>query len=236
MYIIFEQFSFSPEGLWGSLLAARLQRIADVVCRGLAGYNTRWYLKLLPEILEGIDGSSVSCTVIFLGANDSAHPDCPSSQHVPVEEYMSNLKKIVQVLQEKGIKKERIVMVNPPPYYHEDFLATKSDSDTKPRRSAETAAEYSVACLQAANDISVTNLDIHSAFKADSRGSDLFCDGLHFSPAGSKLLFDTIWPSVGKKIMEFYGTDSLDQVFPYWMEFASKRQDSINEKASDKPQ
>lgn len=231
------QFSFSTDGGWGSLLAARLQRICDVLCRGLAGFNSKWLLQVLPELIDGVEASRVSCVLIFLGANDCAHADCQSSQHVPLAEYQENLKKIVQFLDSKGIKKERVIMVNPPPYYHEQFVATKSDSPTAPRRSSEAAYEYSLACLKAATEIGVTAVDIHTEFKNDSRGSDLFCDGLHFSPAGAKVLFDTIWPSVGKKIMEYYETDSLDQMFPYWMEIASKdkakKQDSINEDKTD---
>lgn len=191
--------------------------------------------------MDGIEASRVSTVLIFLGANDCAHADCESVQHVPIDDYQVNLKKIVQFLEDKGIKKERIIMINPPPYYHEQFVATRADAPAQPKRSSESVYQYSIACLKAANDIGVSAVDIHTEFKNDSRGSDLFCDGLHFSPAGAKLLYDTIWPSVGKKIMEFYETDSLDQMFPYWMEIASKdkakKQDSINlDKTDDSSQ
>ena len=41
--------------------------MADVLARGLSGYNTRWFQTLLPDLLAGVDPSSVSCALVFLG-------------------------------------------------------------------------------------------------------------------------------------------------------------------------
>lgn len=116
-------------------------------------------------------------------------------------------------------------MLNPPVYYHEDFSPTKEET---PCRSAESAALYAAACLTVAKELGVTCVDIHSAFEKDERGKALFKDGLHFSAAGSQLLFDEIWPWIEQKILMYQGAKSLAQNFPYWMEF----RDEFNRKAA----
>jgi lysophospholipase L1-like esterase len=65
---------------------------ADVVLRGLSGYNTRWALKVLPRAMEGADPAAVT---VFFGANDASLPDqVQAHQHVPLQEYQSNLRAI----------------------------------------------------------------------------------------------------------------------------------------------
>ena len=199
-----------------------MSRVADVVPRGLAGYNTRWYVSLLPQILAGIDSpEKVSCVVILLGANDASHENCPSGQHVPLEEYKCNLKEIISRLESSGMKKDRVILVNPPTYYHDDFVETKPESP--PCRSSEAATLYANACLEAGKEVGVTCLDIHSVFAEDPRGKNLFTDGLHFAPEGAELLFKELWPFLEKKVLEFRSLStsspaSLEQNFPYWME------------------
>jgi len=167
--------------------------------------------------MNGIDShDKVSCVIIFFGANDAAHESCPSGQHVPIDEFKENLKKMVEMLESSGIKKERVILVNNPTYYHDDFSETKGE-DMVPCRSAESAATYAAACLEAGKEIGVTSIDIHKMFAEDPRGRRLFTDGLHFSPSGSELLLNEIWPFIEKKVHEFSGTSSLEQQLPYWM-------------------
>lgn len=180
----------------------------------------------MPEIISGIDSpEKVSCVVILLGANDATHENCPSGQHVPVEEYKANLKEMVHRLDCSGLKKARVILVNPPTYYHDVFLETKPD--LPPCRSSESATLYANACLEAGKEIGVTCLDIHSVFAEDPRGRSLFTDGLHLASSGSSLLFKELLPFVEKKIIEFKTSDSspnasLEQNFPYWMEIREK--------------
>lgn len=47
----------------------------DVVNRGFGGYNTRWALHMLPEILHGMSADNTLLVTIFFGANDAARPD-----------------------------------------------------------------------------------------------------------------------------------------------------------------
>lgn len=153
------------------------------------------------------------------GANDAAHEDCPSGQHVPLDECRDNLKFIVNYLEKMGIGKERVVILNIPKYYAEEFAARK---EVAPRRSEESAAKYAAACLQVAEQLQVSSVDIHSVFDSDPRASSLLSDGLHFSTAGSEVVFNEIWPVVEKKVTQFQQTNILQPNFPHWTDFRDK--------------
>ncbi|PWZ41625.1 GDSL esterase/lipase [Zea mays] len=90
------ELSFTSGG-WGTALTDRFARQADVVLRGLSGYNTRWALKVLPRAMEGAAGVGVdpAAVTVFFGANDASLPDqVQAHQHVPLKEYQSNLRAI----------------------------------------------------------------------------------------------------------------------------------------------
>ncbi|KAE8888188.1 hypothetical protein PF005_g21500 [Phytophthora fragariae] len=71
---------------WVALLQNRYQRSADVLPRGLSGYNTKWFIEFaLPVIKRELSSGGISPSLItlWLGANDAALTDGPSSrQHV----------------------------------------------------------------------------------------------------------------------------------------------------------
>lgn len=71
---------------------------ADVVLRGYSGYNTRWALKVMSRAFDGLcaDGEWPLALTVFFGANDASIPDRSSGfQHVPLDEYQSNLRSII---------------------------------------------------------------------------------------------------------------------------------------------
>lgn len=69
--------------------------------RGYSGYNTRWALKVMDEALGGVaaaDAPPLAVTVFFR-ANDASIPDRSSGfQHVPVEDYQSDLRIICSTI------------------------------------------------------------------------------------------------------------------------------------------
>jgi lysophospholipase L1-like esterase len=68
-----------------------------VVLRGLSGYNTRWALKVLDRAMEGAANESAdpAAVTVFFGANDASLPDQQQAhQHVPLDEYQTNLRAI----------------------------------------------------------------------------------------------------------------------------------------------
>ena len=88
---------------WVSLLSNAYARRADVLNRGYSGYNTRHALDILPSVFSSVDGTqsdSVLMVTVFFGANDASLPgDREHCQHVPINEYERNIRKIVESIQ-----------------------------------------------------------------------------------------------------------------------------------------
>mmetsp|Transcript_93609 Transcript_93609/g.244182 ORF Transcript_93609/g.244182 Transcript_93609/m.244182 type:complete len:214 (+) Transcript_93609:56-697(+) len=81
-------------GGWASALAGHFSRRADVLNRGLSGYNTRWASNVLDRCLAPHE-STVLATVWY-GANDAADATLNPRQHVPLDEYRKHLTNIVR--------------------------------------------------------------------------------------------------------------------------------------------
>uniref|UniRef100_A0A8C0W7F5 Isoamyl acetate-hydrolyzing esterase 1 homolog n=1 Tax=Castor canadensis TaxID=51338 RepID=A0A8C0W7F5_CASCN len=109
------QFSFQKGG-WGASLADSLVRKCDVLNRGFSGYNTRWAKIILPRLIRmGSSLDSPVAVTIFFGANDSALKAENPKQHIPLAEYVSNLKSMVRYLRSVGIPQDRVILITPPP-------------------------------------------------------------------------------------------------------------------------
>ena len=83
----------------GAALVNAYTRKLDIVQRGFSGFNSRWALKLLPEILK--NETNIVMSTIFFGSNDSCYAE---QQHVPLPEFEQNIRKLVHMLKEKNIK------------------------------------------------------------------------------------------------------------------------------------
>lgn len=95
---------------------------------------------------------------LFFGANDAALP-C-HSQHVPLDEYVENIKFLVQhpLVREHGTK---IIILTPPPineYQTQFFDAEKGF--TTPSRTAVNTKRYADACRDVAKSLGVPVADI----------------------------------------------------------------------------
>ncbi|KAF0920549.1 hypothetical protein E2562_035660 [Oryza meyeriana var. granulata] len=116
------ELSFADSG-WGAALADKTSpaRYADVVLRGFSGYNTRWALLVLAMAMEGAaeagGGADPAAVTVFFGANDACLPDRERvHQHVPLEEYQSNLRAICAYFKEQW-PSTKIIVIMPPPIY-----------------------------------------------------------------------------------------------------------------------
>ncbi|KAH1266141.1 GDSL esterase/lipase CPRD49 [Glycine max] len=89
------EFSYSDQG-WGAILANLYARKADIILRGYAGWNSRRALQNLDKIFPKDATDQTSLVIVYFGGNDSMHPH-PSglSPHVPLQEYIENMRKIV---------------------------------------------------------------------------------------------------------------------------------------------
>ncbi|XP_047701225.1 isoamyl acetate-hydrolyzing esterase 1 homolog isoform X2 [Prionailurus viverrinus] len=162
-------FSFQQGG-WGASLADKLVRKCDVLNRGFSGYNTRWAKIILPRLIKkgtGLD-SPVAVT-IFFGANDSALKDENPKQHVPLDEYVANLKGMVRYLKSVDVPEHRIVLISPPPLCEAAWERECLAQGCKLNRLNLVVGEYAGACLQVARDCGTDVLDLWTLMQKDGQ-------------------------------------------------------------------
>ncbi|XP_044782199.2 isoamyl acetate-hydrolyzing esterase 1 homolog isoform X2 [Bubalus bubalis] len=163
------KFSFQQGG-WGASLADMLVRKCDVLNRGFSGYNTRWAKIILPRLVRkgrGLD-SPVAVT-IFFGANDSALKDENPKQHVPLEEFVANLRSMVQYLRSVDVPEGRLILITPPPLCEAAWAQECLQQGCKLNRLNSVVGEYARACLQVAQDCGADALDLWTLMQKDSQ-------------------------------------------------------------------
>ncbi|XP_027629335.1 isoamyl acetate-hydrolyzing esterase 1 homolog isoform X2 [Tupaia chinensis] len=189
------QFSFQPGG-WGAALADRLVRKCDVLNRGFSGYNTRWARIILPRLIrKGNSLDSPVAVTIFFGANDSALKGENPKQHVPLEEYVANLKSMVQYLKSVDVPENRVILITPPPLCEPAWEHECIAQGCKLNRLNSVVGEYAHACLQVAKDCGTDVLDLWTLMQQDNQ----------------------LWPLVEKKVA------SLPLLLPYWRDVEEAR-------------
>jgi lysophospholipase L1-like esterase len=218
-------------------------RRLDVVNRGFSGYNTRNVLALMDQLFLPASPTTpkMDYLVVLLGANDACIPLPTTSQHVPLDEYRSNLTKIVTHPLVKS-HSPKILVVTPPPL--DEIRSTELDlqlGHSASTRQGAVSASYSQAARDAVaaaqqEGSNVVLVDLHDALMAraveltegDSvdremlgrpggqRGGlqALLPDGLHMSGESYRIFFDTLKPHVGPFPKE--GTEGF--AFPGWRE------------------
>lgn len=101
---------------------------------------------------------------IFFGPNDACVPG--HEQHVPLEEYKENLKRIIQHPATQA-QNPRIVLITPPPINEYQLEAFDSEKENPhPSRTASLAKSYAEAAREVAASLNVPAADIWSAFMA----------------------------------------------------------------------
>uniref|UniRef100_A0A2N9I8C8 SGNH hydrolase-type esterase domain-containing protein n=1 Tax=Fagus sylvatica TaxID=28930 RepID=A0A2N9I8C8_FAGSY len=219
------QFSFSNEG-WGSILADLYARKADIILRGYSGWNSRRALQVLDQIFPKDAPIQPSLVIVYFGGNDSVHPH-PSGlgPHVPLPEYIENMRKIVLHLKALS-EKTRLIFLSAPPVNEEQIREILSDKLGELDRTNESCGIYSEACLELCMELDVKAIDLWTAIqKRDDWLSSCFTDGIHLSSEGSKIvvkeimkvLRDAEWePSLHWKTLPAeFGEDSpYDRVSP----------------------
>ena len=208
------QQGYSTSGKWVALLADLFQRKCDIINRGFSGYTTRSIKSFVPSIVsEELVRSNVA-TIIYLGANDSNLKDLNALQHVPLEEYKSNLQKIVNVVCTKGIPLSKILLVPPPPCNEEMWRKTLEQKTNgvvarSPKNNKHTRL-YFDACLEIAGQLNCRKLTNANEYWDSLNSAENFCDGLHFSEQGSAKVFEF----VSKELMDM--TEKLPMILPDW--------------------
>ncbi|MED6105997.1 hypothetical protein PIB30_000783 [Stylosanthes scabra] len=185
-------------GGWGASLADTYARKADVVLRGYGGYNTKWALFFLHHIFPLDSARPPIATTIFFGANDAALSGRTSErQHVPIEDYKQNLRKIVLHLKECSPTMQ-IVLITPPPVSEEGRHAyAKSlygeNAMKLPERTNEVTGQYARACVETAKEMGVFSVDLWSKMQeTDGWQKKFLSDGLHLTPEGNAVVHQEV--------------------------------------------
>mmetsp|Transcript_21469 Transcript_21469/g.44132 ORF Transcript_21469/g.44132 Transcript_21469/m.44132 type:complete len:264 (-) Transcript_21469:109-900(-) len=193
---------------WGSELANVYQRRADVLNRGMSGYNSRWYLRYAEDNGIWEEPGKVALVTIFFGANDAAKKEMEPLVHVPLSEYKSNIEKLVDKAQE-SYPDANVLIIAPPPVHPPQRLAYQKkrygDKATGVlERTSEIAGTYAAACRKVAKTKEVPCVDIFTAMRTAEGNSDehdigrFFYDGLHFSKTGNTFVYNTIASTIRK--------------------------------------
>lgn len=208
------QQSFAPGG-WGAAVTDHYQRTADVVLRGYSGYNTRWALRLLPRIFPcGAAHPTPALVTVLLGANDANRPaplhlqdEFASRQHVPLEEYVANLRKILEAATTAGAGGARLLLITPPPLDEAAWQACcvakyAVPPDAAPNRDFATTKRYAQAVVALGKEAGVPTLDLHGAFVSRADWRELLSDGLHPNEAGGRFIGSQVLAAIGKHYPE----------------------------------
>ena len=186
---------------WGGGLADRYQRRADVLNRGMSGYNTRWYLHYAKQSGIWFEPGKIALTTIFFGANDASLEKENPHHHVPLEEYMENLKELVAKTQE-SFPESRILLITPPPVHHGQRLLFQverygGNATGVLERTVESAGRYAEACKTVASNLDLPVLDLYTIMKdaVDDFGI-FFYDGLHFNKEGHEFVLEQLLQAI----------------------------------------
>ncbi|XP_042498009.1 GDSL esterase/lipase At5g62930-like [Macadamia integrifolia] len=185
-------------GGWGAALADTYSRKADVVVRGYGGYTTRLALFLLHRLFPLECTNPPVATTIFFGANDAALLGRNSErQHVSVEEYKENLRKIVQHLK-KCSPTMLVVLITPPPVDEEGRLEyARSVYGEKavevPERTNEMAGVYAKQCVELARELGLPSIDLWSRMQeTEEWRKKILSDGLHLTEEGNAVVHQEV--------------------------------------------
>ncbi|KEG10127.1 putative esterase [Trypanosoma grayi] len=215
---------------WVSRLSNCYIRRADVVNRGLSGYNSRWVLDILKDDARRVHllPSNISrplFVTVLLGSNDAA----ATGQKVPLEEYKENLKAIIALVREHAAPIGGIFLLAPPPVDDEARSCWMRNVGRDPDvcgRGLVAVRSYRNAALQVGAEENaahkdVTVIDLYRVILGDgadtmpySKGPwcEYFYDGLHFNEAGGQLVFEALWDAIQKSAK---AQEILPEALPY---------------------
>ncbi|XP_059667989.1 GDSL esterase/lipase WDL1-like isoform X2 [Cornus florida] len=165
----------------------------DIILRGYSGWNSRRALEVLDKIFPKDASVQPDLVIVYFGGNDSVHAH-PSGlgPHVPLPEYIENMRKIVIHLKSLS-EKTRLIFLGAPPVNEakiREFLSGKFD---KLGRTNESCRIYSEACIKLCREMDVKAIDLWTALQQrDDWLTACFTDGIHLSSEGSKIVVEEI--------------------------------------------
>ncbi|KAL2479477.1 GDSL esterase/lipase [Abeliophyllum distichum] len=106
------QMSYNIGG-WGAILADLYARKADILVRGYSGWNSRMALQVMDQVFPKDAIFQPSLVIVYFGGNDAMQPH-PSGlgSHVPLPEYIENMKNIGMHLKDLS-EKTQVIFLTP---------------------------------------------------------------------------------------------------------------------------
>ncbi|PWA36007.1 SGNH hydrolase-type esterase domain-containing protein [Artemisia annua] len=162
------EYSFGEQG-WGAILADIYSRKADIFLRGYGGWNSRQALQVVDQVFPKDDPVQPSLVIVYFGGNDSKLPSPDGvSAHVPLSEYVENMRKIAIHLKSVS-EKTRLIFLTAPPVNEAQIL------------------EH--ACVELCHEMGIKAINLCNAFKQHNGWmTTCFTDGVHLTPVGSKIV------------------------------------------------
>ncbi|KAF2448698.1 SGNH hydrolase [Karstenula rhodostoma CBS 690.94] len=213
-------------------------RRLDVVNRGFSGYTSRQALKILPHIVPSPSTANIRLLVVFLGANDASRPGAENKQHVPLEEYVSNLEKII-THPSVTAHSPKVVLVAPAPIdEHLVWANDKSQGRAAVSRKNVDLKRYSDAAARLGEKLGVPVVNLWKTLMAKTGWKEeewkesepilgalelpqseelvrLLYDGLHFNPAGYQVLLEELLKAIRESIPEL-APENVPLLLPVW--------------------
>lgn len=149
-------FAFAP-----ALRDDYIRRL-DVLNRGFSGYTSQLALQVLPQFMPDPSQANVRLMTVFFGANDACIPG--NAQHVPLDEYLANLKATVQhptVLAHRA----KVLLITPAPVdEHQLEPNDLAIGYSGLQRTAENTKRYADACRDVGKQLGVPVVDLWTVF------------------------------------------------------------------------
>eukprot|EP01114_Cavostelium_apophysatum_P024117 TRINITY_DN9347_c0_g1_i1.p1 TRINITY_DN9347_c0_g1~~TRINITY_DN9347_c0_g1_i1.p1 ORF type:complete len:250 (+),score=39.04 TRINITY_DN9347_c0_g1_i1:169-918(+) len=213
------QESFKREG-WGTGLAELYLRKADVINRGLSGFNTRFSSAIVDKVFYPNSYPRLLFATVFLGANDaSMKQDGPQNQHVPLDEYEANLIKIIAAIRRNRDIAPKIVVITPPPVdgiaWRDESRRKHNDVTIEANRDNEITALYAKRALKVAEQEGTLSINLHAEIMKNPNWKDLLRDGLHLNEQGNNVVLEALLKLIRKEMPQ-YSPEKLDMEYPDW--------------------
>ncbi|XP_028075881.1 GDSL esterase/lipase CPRD49-like isoform X3 [Camellia sinensis] len=167
--------------------------LGDIFLRGYAGWNSRRALRVLDQVFPKDAAVQPSLVIVYLGGNDSMHPHPTGlGPHVPLPEYIENMRTIAIHLKSLSVK-TRVIFLSAPPVNEakiREFTGNKFDALG---RTNDACQKYSDALIELCQELDVKAVDLWNALqKRDDWLTACFTDGIHLSSEGSKIVVEEI--------------------------------------------
>lgn len=194
------QFGARKEG-WVQQLQSWYETKADILNRGMSGYNTSDALAMIDEIFLPIKPDIIT---IMFGSNDVS----TGIQCIPIDDFYQNYKKMVLKLKEIH-PKAKIVLITPPGLV-----------DTDDRKN-DDLHKYAEMITKISEEERVLLCDVWQSFQMQIKWEDFLEDGLHLNSDGNEFMFLEVSNFISNHLEEF-SPEKLSFPYKYWRDLYKK--------------